>query len=252
METKICKICLIEKELSEFRFVFRKDGRKNNYRNECKACESEYNKKYREINNKKISINDKERRENNKESISEYNKKYREENKEYYIKYNQKEKEKERKRIWRENNKEYYKSYQEENKEKLKEKHSNWYQNNKSSVKQRVKKYFYNKLKTNDLFKLHNMIRNSISQSIKKMGYTKKSRTYEILGITYEEFKIYIENLFQEGMSWKNYGKWHLDHKTPISWAKTEEEVYKLNHYTNFQPLWACDNISKGNRYKSE
>ena len=83
------------------------------------------------------------------------------------------------------------------------------------------------------------------------MGYSKKSRTYDILGIDYEEFKIYIENQFLEGMTWGNHGKWHLDHKIPISWGKTEEEVIKLNHYTNFQPLWTCDNLSKGNKYKS-
>ena len=42
-------------------------------------------------------------------------------------------------------------------------------------------------------------------------------------------------------MSWENYGEWHLDHKTPVSWAETEEQVYELNKYTNFQPLWATD-----------
>jgi hypothetical protein len=50
-------------------------------------------------------------------------------------------------------------------------------------------------------------------------------------------------------MTWENRSEWHLDHKIPISWAKSEEMVYKLNHYTNFQPLWAKDNISKGNKY---
>ena len=50
-------------------------------------------------------------------------------------------------------------------------------------------------------------------------------------------------------MSWNNYGEWHLDHKTPISWAKTEEEVYRLNNYNNFQPLWAIENTSKGNKW---
>ena len=49
-------------------------------------------------------------------------------------------------------------------------------------------------------------------------------------------------------MSWDNYGKWHLDHITPISLGKTEEEVIVLNHYTNYQPLWEKDNLSKGNR----
>jgi hypothetical protein len=52
-------------------------------------------------------------------------------------------------------------------------------------------------------------------------------------------------------MSWDNYGEWHLDHKTPVSWATTEEEIYELNKYTNFQPLWQFDNLSKGNRYSN-
>ena len=52
-------------------------------------------------------------------------------------------------------------------------------------------------------------------------------------------------------MSWDNHGEWHLDHKTPISWNETEEDLIKLNHYSNFQPLWAFDNLSKGNRYSN-
>ena len=50
-------------------------------------------------------------------------------------------------------------------------------------------------------------------------------------------------------MNWDNAGKWHLDHIIPISSAKNEEDIIKLNHYTNFQPLWAIDNLTKGNRY---
>lgn len=50
-------------------------------------------------------------------------------------------------------------------------------------------------------------------------------------------------------MNWENYGEWHLDHIIPISYAKTIEDIYKLNHYTNLQPLWASENLSKGNRY---
>jgi len=49
-------------------------------------------------------------------------------------------------------------------------------------------------------------------------------------------------------MSWENYGDWHIDHIIPISSAKNNDEVYKLNHYTNFQPLWALDNMKKSNK----
>lgn len=52
-------------------------------------------------------------------------------------------------------------------------------------------------------------------------------------------------------MSWDNHGEWHLDHKIPISWADSIEQIYKLNHYTNFQPMWAFDNQSKNNKFAS-
>jgi hypothetical protein len=47
-------------------------------------------------------------------------------------------------------------------------------------------------------------------------------------------------------MTWSNMGEWHIDHIKPLATAKTEKDVYELNHYTNLQPLWAKDNLSKG------
>lgn len=49
-------------------------------------------------------------------------------------------------------------------------------------------------------------------------------------------------------MSFDNQGEWHLDHIIPLATAETEEEIIRLNHYTNFQPLWAFDNLSKGSK----
>jgi hypothetical protein len=97
---------------------------------------------------------------------------------------------------------------------------------------------------------LRKTIKSLIYSSIKNGGFAKKSRSNEILGTSYNEFKLFIENKFLEGMTWDNHGDWHLDHITPISWAKTEDEIYKLNHYSNFQPLWKEDNLSKGNKYE--
>jgi len=79
-------------------------------------------------------------------------------------------------------------------------------------------------------------------------GFTKKSRSYEILGCSFDYFKNHIESKFTDGMTWENRSKWHIDHIIPISSAKTEAEILKLNHYTNLQPLWAADNIRKGNK----
>ena len=91
-----------------------------------------------------------------------------------------------------------------------------------------------------------------IRTSFNKKGYSKKSKTSKILGIDYEGFHKYIEDQFIDGMSWENKGLWELDHKVPISLAKTEEDMIKLNHYTNFQPLWIEDNRSKSNKILPE
>jgi hypothetical protein len=71
-----------------------------------------------------------------------------------------------------------------------------------------------------------------------------------MLGIDWIGFKFHIESKFQEGMSWENYGQWHVDHIKPLSLATTEQKVMELNHYTNLQPLWAVDNIKKSNKYE--
>ena len=76
--------------------------------------------------------------------------------------------------------------------------------------------------------------------------------THEILGCNWDEFKIYLEKQFQLGMSWKNRSEWHIDHIIPLASAKTEEDVIRLNHYTNLQPLWAADNLRKSDKMDYE
>lgn len=80
-----------------------------------------------------------------------------------------------------------------------------------------------------------------------KRSYSKKdSSTVSILGCSLDFFTQYIQEKFTEGMTLENHGEWHLDHVIPLATAATREDVVRLNHYTNFQPLWAKDNLSKG------
>ena len=77
---------------------------------------------------------------------------------------------------------------------------------------------------------------------------SKKNKTFDIVGCNPIFLKEYIESKFTNGMSWDNRHMWHIDHIIPLSSAKTEEEIYKLCHYTNLQPLWIKENLSKGSK----
>ena len=127
----------------------------------------------------------------------------------------------------------------------------NWKKNNRPKLAEYQRNY-YKKRKQNDpIFKLRNNIRGLISLSIKNKGLKKNSKTAEILGCTFKEFKEYIESKFQSWMTWDNYGLyngnknygWDIDHIIPHSLAKTEEELLKLNHFSNLQPL--CSYINR-------
>ena len=99
------------------------------------------------------------------------------------------------------------------------------------------------------LFKMSRYMRTRIYQAFAAGNYTKRSKTYHMLGCSFKTLQAYIEKLFTAGMSWDNQGKWHLDHILPLAAATTEEELIALSHHTNLQPLWAKDNISKGDKY---
>ena len=196
INTKCCKICLKDLDINNFN--------KSNgyYRSNCKTCQNEIGKKYREINknNSYYQIY----YQNNKKDLNIYNKEYKIKNNiGQYIQ-----------------PKEYWSSYQKT---------------------RRLK---------DSLFKLKGNIRNLIKNSIKGRGTKKNSKTANILGCTFQEFKEHLEKQFDDKMNWDNHGKyWHIDHIKPISLAITEQEIIELNHYTNFQPLERIENIKKGKKF---
>ncbi len=143
---------------------------------------------------------------------------------------------------------EYDKIYAEKNKVRIAELSKIYRKNNKKDLNIKRRLYEKNRTLNEPLYKLTNNIRTRISISITRQNYTKRSKTYQILGCSFEEFKQHLERQFTEGMNWENQGEWHLDHIYPVSLAKDEEELIRLNHYTNFQPLWAIDNLKKGNK----
>ena len=104
-----------------------------------------------------------------------------------------------------------------------------------------------------NMFRIREGVRHSVVGSFRRVlngDYNKNLNTESILGCTIEEFISYIESKFTQGMSFDNYGHkgWHLDHIVPVSKASTEEEIYALCRYTNYQPLWWKDNLIKSNK----
>ena len=184
-------------------------------------------------------------REANKERIKEYSKQYREENRE-----ENREKNKEYYKAYREKNRDkvagYSKTYREKNKEKLKQ----YREENRDKISEHQKEYRKKKLKTDPIFKLTKNLRTSSKRAWK--GTTKPETTEKLLGCSYIEFRDYIESQFVGNMSWENYGDvWHIDHITPLAVIKDvsqKELIESLCHFSNLQPLFAEDNISKKDR----
>lgn len=217
---RICRTCEIEKEEVKF------DGN----RNHCRKCNSQkYYKKAKEgLYNKDIQKICKSCNIN--KSSNDFrihrNKCKKCENKELY---------ESRKDVHSLNNKEYLSKYRLENKDK---------------INSRYRTYKKNRIKNDVLFKCALRISGIINNTLRYTGIFKKYKSIEILGICKEEFKEYLESKFESWMNWENYGKyngelnygWDIDHIIPISSAETENDIYKLNHYTNLQPLCSYTN----------
>lgn len=80
-------------------------------------------------------------------------------------------------------------------------------------------------------------------------GNEKQANTFKILGYDTTKLKQRLEFQFKDGISWENYGEWHIDHKKPISKFKNGTNINIINALSNLQPLWAKDNLSKGNKF---
>jgi hypothetical protein len=227
MESKICSKCKIEKELCEFnKYYLSKDGHKPS----CRECQKIETKIYKSKNKEKIKEQSKEYYINNKEIIIK-------KHNEYYLKNLEKEKNRSKK---------YYNN----NKTKYLINQQLYRDNNREKVNKNKNNYQTNRRKNDCLYKLTENMRGRVKDYLKIKNITKNNKTFEIIGCSPEYLKEYLEQKFTEGMSWDNYGLfgWHIDHITPLSSINTEEDLYKLCHYTNLQPLWAKDNMTKGNK----
>lgn len=111
-----------------------------------------------------------------------------------------------------------------------------------------TKRYKATQRATNPVFVIGERLRARIRVVFQRNRYNKNNKTESIIGCSFDELKAHIEKRFVGGMCWERFNEIHIDHITPLIKAKTVDDIYRLCHYTNLQPLWAKDNLSKGAR----
>ena len=207
---KFCNKCKTEKEINEFR---EDKSKKSGFHSNCKSCLSERGKKYSK---------------ENKEHRKEYNKEYRKNNTEKM----------------KQRDKEYY----QENKEQKIEWQKEYYKKNVEKIIQQKKEYKRERYQRDPQFRATQSLRARTRKGIKNQGGYKSASTEELLGCTFKEANLHIENQFLPGMSWENHGEWEIDHIRPMaSFDLTDpQQQRECCHHTNLRPMWWKENRSKG------
>tara|TARA_R110001632_G_scaffold142396_1_gene258402 strand:- start:29 stop:679 length:651 start_codon:yes stop_codon:yes gene_type:complete len=209
---KKCGTCKIEKSVDLFS---KSKAQKDGYVSKCKECQKEYKREWYKKN-----------RETQLSKMKDYNT----DNREVRL--------------------EQQKQYREDNKESIHQTKEIWRKNNQKRVTTNLNKNRKRRYDTDMMFRLKTHIGNRLKVYLKKNNLQKNNTTQNIIGCSPQELRDHLESQFTDGMSWNNYGfyGWHVDHIIPMASAKTEKELHKLNHYSNLQPLWAEDNIKKGDK----
>jgi hypothetical protein len=138
-----------------------------------------------------------------------------------------------------------------------------YYADKKANILRHQKIYVAdNKIETAEYQKRYQVTRRKLDPGFRVLGALrqrlyratrgkKSASTLALLGCAADELKVHLESLFQPGMSWENYGKWHVDHRRPCASFDLVDPAQQREcfHYTNLQPLWALDNLQKGARH---
>jgi hypothetical protein len=144
----------------------------------------------------------------------------------------------------------YHKEWSKDNREHLRKTHSNWRELNKEHVDKYKRDYERNRRRIDPKYRLGARTRTAVYTCLKEANVAKYRSTFLLLGYSLEELMSHLEALFTEGMTWDNYGEWHVDHKIPMNsfnFETTEDREFKLCWcLDNLQPLWGAENLSKG------
>lgn len=222
---KTCSSC---GEAKDFVFFAKHKRTKDGLQSQCKVCKNKQSKIYRENNKKKISLTKKKWAIKNRDYVLKQKREYYQKNKE----------------IINKKNKQRY----QQNKDAIAKMNKKYVEKNREKVNKRKRAWAKQKENNDPVFKTKKLLRSSIFKAFMRKGWSKNTRTQKVLGCDYKTAIAHLEKTFKD-----NYGipvedakeELHIDHIVPLSTAKTEEELIKLNHYTNLQYLYASHNLQK-------
>lgn len=250
---KKCSCCKQHKPLSDFT---KSKSNKDGFGIYCFPCRKDKKKaEYLRNRDKYLARSEKQRKEN-PENVSEIKK-------QCYLKKLDQYKQKQRRyyeenrdavlaqaRRYRETNKKLIRerdnAYKARNRSILNKKQSEYQKINAEKLNEYRRKYTKQRRAKDRMFAIRLNMRTRFKFELAKRGEIKSIKANRYLGCTWVFLKDYLAGKFVDGMSWDNYGEWHVDHIIPLASAQTKDELIKLCHYSNLQPLWAFDNLSKG------
>lgn len=261
---KVCKSCMIKRDIEEFRKTYNKDKTKQYIRSSCNECVELYNKKYRKENKKLIAIQEKEYRDNNKAKIKFRQKEYMLNNKEI-IEQKRKNKYLENRDFILERRKSYYRKnreseinrsleYIKNNKEKVAKTSKRWRDININKVRERRNNYCNTRYENDNNYKILCLLRCRIRLALS--GKDKSDYTVGLLGCSLDEFKNHLqETAINNGyleFDINNYNgkEYHIDHVVPCCSfdLSVDAEQRKCFHWSNMQILTSKENLEKGNK----
>lgn len=152
----------------------------------------------------------------------------------------------------REKRLQYFSEWQKDNRDRLNDYHQKWREKNIDKHREYKRKYEKHRKDTDPLYKLISNFRTAIYTVLKESNVDKYGHYFDVLQYTPEKLIVHLEKQFQGGMTWENYGTWHVDHKLPITsfdiQEMGDEEFMKCWSLDNLQPMWGEENIRKSNK----
>lgn len=236
---KICTSCGEIRPVNQFH---KKSTGVMGRQEKCKSCRNYEARLYRSANQKRLAAEARERRAKDGEKINADRRKNYTRNKDNILSAGRK---------WRAANRErsaeYHRQYSKNNRQSINRSMRKWYLKNKDRISEKRRAQYSEKYKSCPAYTCNVACRRIIRRAVIDIRIS-SSIDISSSSINRDKFRQRIEFNFQPGMTWENYGEWHIDHSIPVSRfiGRGFFNPSIINALCNLRPMWASDNLSKG------